>query len=103
LRIDEKVNDLNVDMQFRHEAFLLFKDSVLALLSAGANLFTIGIMVDKDSLLYQLNSATLSFDGLERLAAAIEENKHTAALAATAQPVWQQGLQTLVIRIPLKK
>jgi hypothetical protein len=57
--IDPKVNDLKVSMQFRHEAFILFKESIRALVQSHAADCKIHVGIDKSALLY-----TIEFDNV---------------------------------------
>ncbi len=52
--VEENIKSLKVDMQFRHEAFLLFKESIKGLLAAGASHCKIHIALDKSNLLYSI-------------------------------------------------
>jgi ligand-binding sensor domain-containing protein len=50
--VEEKVKSLNIDMQLRHEAFLLFKEGLSGLLKAGARECKIQLRLEKSHLLY---------------------------------------------------
>jgi hypothetical protein len=50
--VEEKVSVLKLDMQFRHESFLLFKESISGLVKAGARNCKINLRLDKAELLY---------------------------------------------------
>jgi ligand-binding sensor domain-containing protein len=53
--VETKVKSLNIDMQLRHEAFLLFKESISSLVKAGARQCKIHLRLDKtDLLLYAM-------------------------------------------------
>jgi hypothetical protein len=54
LLIDERVKLLNLPMQLRHEAFLLFKESIHGLLLAKADNIRIQIGQDKSFLLFMI-------------------------------------------------
>jgi len=54
LIIDERLKYLNLPMQLRHEAFLLFKESINGLLDARADDIRIQMGQDKSSLLYMI-------------------------------------------------
>lgn len=58
--IDPKVNDLKVSMQFRHEAFILFKETIRALVQSHAADCKIYVGIGKSALLY-----TVEFDNLD--------------------------------------
>lgn len=60
LFIDPKVNDLKVSMQFRHEAFILFKETIRALVQSQAIDCKIHVGIDKSALFY-----TVEFDNLD--------------------------------------
>jgi ligand-binding sensor domain-containing protein len=50
--VEEKVKSLNIDMQLRHEAFLLFKESISSLVKAGAKHCKIHLRLGKTDLIY---------------------------------------------------
>jgi ligand-binding sensor domain-containing protein len=52
--VDEKVAALKLDMQFRHEVFLLFKESIAGLLKVCAANCRIHVGLDKNYLLYTI-------------------------------------------------
>tara|TARA_R110002167_G_scaffold134051_1_gene319368 strand:- start:1296 stop:2954 length:1659 start_codon:yes stop_codon:yes gene_type:complete len=52
--VDKRVKSLKLDMQLRHEAFLLFKESIKELIQAGATQFKIHLTLDKSHLLYTM-------------------------------------------------
>lgn len=52
--VEERVKSLNIDMQLRHEAFLLFKESISSLIKAGAKYCKIHLRLDKTDLLYTM-------------------------------------------------
>lgn len=60
--IDPKVNDLKVSMQFRHEAFILFKETIRALVQSHATDCKIHVGIDKSALLYTVEFGNLDCD-----------------------------------------
>jgi len=62
LLVDEKVTVLKLNMQFRHEVFLLFKESISGLLKAGAGNCKIHAGLDKNNLLYTIEFANANCD-----------------------------------------
>ena len=52
--VDDKVKALQLDMQFKHDAFLLFKHSILALVIANASRCNIHLTMDKTNLIYSI-------------------------------------------------
>ncbi|HEY0679194.1 MAG TPA: two-component regulator propeller domain-containing protein [Chitinophagaceae bacterium] len=52
--IDDKVNALKLGMEFRHEAFILFKESILGLMKACVKSCMIHVGVDKSHLVYTI-------------------------------------------------
>lgn len=56
--VDDKVKSLQLDMQFKHDAFLLFKDSILGLVNARAYQCKIHLTIEKSNLIY-----TMEFNG----------------------------------------
>lgn len=58
LLVEEKIRGLNLDMQYRHEAFRLFKDIIKGLVQAGMKKAGIQLVLEKNQLLYAIH-----FDG----------------------------------------
>ena len=52
--VDSRVKSLQLDMKFRHEAFLLFKDSILGLVNACASKCKIHLTLEKSNLIYTM-------------------------------------------------
>lgn len=52
--VDEKIISLKLNMQFRHEAFWLFKESILGLVNAGISQAKIHVALEKNNLLYTI-------------------------------------------------
>ncbi|MGB8190284.1 MAG: two-component regulator propeller domain-containing protein, partial [Chitinophagaceae bacterium] len=52
--IDERVNALKLGMQFRHEAFMLFKETIHGLLKACASDCKIHVGIEKSNLIYTI-------------------------------------------------
>jgi ligand-binding sensor domain-containing protein len=62
LLVDEPVMKLDLNMQVRHEAFILFKESILSLVKAGAPNCNIHIALEKPQLAYTIQ---FSADGCD--------------------------------------
>jgi ligand-binding sensor domain-containing protein/signal transduction histidine kinase len=67
--VDESVKSLNLDMQFRHEAFLLFKESIHGLRQACAGNCKIHVTLQKPHLVYtiQFNNEKCDMQQLNNL------------------------------------
>ncbi|HTE09466.1 MAG TPA: two-component regulator propeller domain-containing protein [Chitinophagaceae bacterium] len=82
--VDDKVKLLNLDMQFRHEAFLLFKESIIGLSNAAAAECKIHVALEKSALLYSINFNNEGSDRqqLTNMLERLETSKHAAAINA---------------------
>ncbi|MCM4151120.1 hypothetical protein DHD05_05900 [Arenibacter sp. N53] len=60
--VDERVKSLQLDMKYRHEAFLLFKDSILGLVKACASKCMIHLTIEKSNLVYTMQFNTKCCD-----------------------------------------
>ncbi len=54
IQVDDNVRSLKLDMQLRHEAFLLFKESIRVLVNAGARKPRIHVALERSNLLYSI-------------------------------------------------
>jgi len=92
---------LNLDMQFRHEAFLLFKESINGLLNTGVVTYKIRVMLDKANLLYSfdINSDGTDRQQLTNLLEKLETGKHAAAINARLNMQIQKSSAVLEIKM----
>lgn len=104
MHTDDKVKMLNVDMQFRHEVFLLFKDSIIALLHTQLTVFDIQIVVEKSNLVYRITSDNGDYNNhpIASLPGNLEANKHTVTLAAVIQMQLINNRVVLEVKIPVE-
>ena len=101
--VDDKVRLLNLDMQFRHEAFLLFKESINELMNTGVVTYNIHVMLDKAYFLYSfdINSDAADRQQLAHLPEKLERGRYAAAIKARLNIQIQKGSAVLEIKMPV--
>ena len=79
------MNKLNLDMQFRHEAFILFKESISMLVRACATNCKINVGLEKGLLLYTLrfNNEACEMQELNNLLQSRDLGERLNAIKAT--------------------
>ncbi len=104
LLVDERINKLNLNMQLRHDAFLLFKESIKKLVQAGAADCRIYIGPEKNYLLYSLQYSNEHCDmqQITNLLHSQEMQKQMHAINATMQFDVQKSFSLLTVKIPLQ-
>lgn len=104
LLVDERINKLNLNMQLRHDAFLLFKESIKKLVQAGATDCRIYIGPDKNYLLYSLQYSNEHCDmqQITNLLHSQEMQKQMHAINAVMQFDVQKSFSLLTVKIPLQ-
>ena len=102
--VDERVKSLRLDMQFRHEVFLLFKDSILGLVIACASRCKIHLTIEKSNLIYsmQFNSKCCDIQQLNSLKERQELVKRAVATSATVDLQVLENNSILELRIPIR-
>ncbi len=101
--VEEKVNALKLDMQFRHEAFILFKESISVLVKACATNCRIHVGLDKGSLLYtlQFNNEFCEMQGLNNMLQSRDLGKRMNAIKATLTVQLHKTNSVLILRVPV--
>lgn len=105
LLVDENIHKLNLNMQLRHDAFLLFKESIRRLVLAGADDCRIHIGVEKNHLLYALQYSNEHCDmqQVTNLMQSQEMEKKMEAIHASMQFDVQKSFSLLTVKIPLQQ
>lgn len=100
---DARVKLLKLDMQLRHELFILFKESLRILVNAGAADCKIHVAMDKSYLLYSFyfNCTACDKPQLMALLQQLEGNKYAAPLKARIELQNHGNHSTLLIRTPV--
>jgi len=90
-------------MQFRHEAFLLFKESINELMNTGVVTYNIHVMLDKAYFLYSfdINSDAADRQQLAHLPEKLERGRYAAAIKARLNIQIQKGSAVLEIKMPV--
>ncbi len=101
--VDEKVKGLQLDMQFRHEAYLLFKESLQGLLKACAAHCRIHIALEKNFLVFvlQLKHECCDMQQLNNLLHSQVMQRRMEAIRARMQSDLHKSNSTLTIKVPL--
>lgn len=102
--VDERLNKLKLNMQLRHEAFLLFKESIHGIVKAGAADCKIHIWPEKNSLVYllQYKNEQCDMQQITNLLHSQEMEKRMKAIHATLQIDVQKSFSLLTVKIPLQ-
>ncbi|MFT3932547.1 MAG: two-component regulator propeller domain-containing protein [Chitinophagaceae bacterium] len=103
LLVDEKVKLLNLDMQFRHEAFLLFKECIGGLLHAGVTMYKMNVLLDRSVLLYSIdfNSENCEKQELTNMQDKLIVSRHATAINAHINLQVQKKSSVLEIKMML--
>jgi hypothetical protein len=102
--VDKNVEALKLDMQLRHEAFLLFKESISGLVKAGAKNCRIHVGLDKGTLLYTVQFSTDSCDmqQLNNLMHSQGMGKRIDTIKASLTVEMHKSNSLLLLKIPLR-
>ena len=101
--VDEKVKRLRSDMQFRHEAYLLFKESIDGLAKAGAADCRIYAGLDKNTLLFtiQCKNNNCDMQQLNNLLHSQVMQKRLDTIKATLQTDIHKSNSILTLKVPV--
>ncbi|MES2777550.1 MAG: two-component regulator propeller domain-containing protein [Bacteroidota bacterium] len=102
--VDDKVKTLKLDMQFRHEAFILFKTTLEGLLKAGASDCKIHIGVDKNLLVYtiQFNNDVFDVQQLNNLLQRKDFVKRMESIEAESGVELHKTNSSLILKLPVR-
>jgi ligand-binding sensor domain-containing protein/signal transduction histidine kinase len=98
--VEDRVKLLRLNMQFRHEAFLAFKEMIDAMLKAGIDECRITIAVHKTHLIYQVSIEKEADHVL--LAEHIGTGQHAAAIGAVLKVKKHDDGYTLLLSMPVQ-
>ena len=100
---DDKLNSLKPDMQLRHEAFLLFKDSIKSLVDAGVRNCQIHLSTEKSQLLYsmQFDTGTCDMQQLSNLLQRQDMSKRIDALHAKLTVTPHRNSMLMELKVPV--
>ncbi|MEO5681741.1 MAG: two-component regulator propeller domain-containing protein [Chitinophagaceae bacterium] len=103
MQVDEKVSATKADMQFRHEAFILFKESITGLLESNASNCIIYLGCEKNNLLYSIQFSTHCCDmqKLNNLLHSREMGKRMQAIRASIQIELRKSNSVLTLKVPV--
>jgi signal transduction histidine kinase len=101
--VDERVNKLKLNMQFRHEAFILFKESISVLVRACATNCRIHVGLEKGHLLYtlQFNNDLCEMQELNNLLQSRDLGKRMNAIKATLSVNVHKSNSVLLLKVPV--
>ena len=101
--VDGKVKLLKLDMQLRHELFILFKETIRILVNASAVDCKIHVAMDKSNLLYSLyfNNTACNKPQLSVMLQKLEDNKYVVPLKARVELQSHGNNCTLLIKMPV--
>ncbi len=103
--VDDKVKSLKLDMQFRHEAFLLFKESIQGLLNACATRCQIHLTIERSNLLYtmQFNNECCDIEQLHHLQHRQDMVKRLYTIRAKLKVQVHGNNSILELKIPIRQ
>ncbi|HMO61470.1 MAG TPA: two-component regulator propeller domain-containing protein [Ferruginibacter sp.] len=101
--IDEKVKGLQLDMQFRHEAYLLFKECVRGLVKACATCCSIHVAFEKMNLVFSVrfDNQCCDMQQLNNLLHSQAMEKRVTTIRARLHTDLHKSRSGLTIKVPL--
>lgn len=103
IMVDERVHQLNLNMQLRHEAFVLFKESMTGLLKAGAMDCKIRMTVERNNILYitEFNHTCCDMQQYNNLLNSLEIGKLMNGIKATMHTKTHKSGSILTLKVPM--
>jgi len=94
---------LKLDMQLRHELFILFKEIIRVLVNAGAGTCKIYARMEKSNLLYNIsfNNLPCNKPALNALTEKLEHNKYAVPLRPKCELQTKGNTCILTIKMPV--
>jgi len=104
LLVDKDIGKLELNMRFRYEAFVLFKEGIKSLVTAGVNYCAIAIGSDKNELIYtmQFYNAGADMQQLNNLLQRQDMEKHMSAINAMFSVKVHKTNSVFVLKVPLE-
>jgi hypothetical protein len=101
--VDERINNLKLNMQFRHEAFIHFKQRNSVRVKAGATYCKFHVGLEKGHLLYtlQFNNEHCEMQQLNNLLQSRDLGKRMNAIKATLAVNVHKSNSVLVLKVPV--
>ncbi len=101
--VDDKVKSLNLDMQFRHEAFILFKESIKGLALACSGSSRIHLALEKSTLVYsiQFNNEECDMQQLYNLLQRQDMSKRLDNIKAKLNVELHKSNSLLELKVPV--
>ncbi|MBL7727035.1 MAG: hypothetical protein JNM68_05090, partial [Dinghuibacter sp.] len=104
MQVDKHVTALKLDMQFRHEAYSLFKTGLSALVKAGVTDSQVDVGIEKNALMYNIvfSNDCCNAQQMTNLMQSQVMAGRLDAVGATIQVEEQKTNSMLTIRVPVK-
>lgn len=101
--MDEKVKKLNLNMQLRHDAFILFRESIRKIVAAGVKDCRVHIAFEKNNILFtvQCNNETCDLQQLNNLLQSTEMEQRVRAIRASLHTEVHKSNTMLMVRVPV--
>ncbi|MBC7868546.1 MAG: hypothetical protein H7X88_13505 [Gloeobacteraceae cyanobacterium ES-bin-316] len=101
--VHEKVHGLKLKMQLRHDAFILFKESISGLIKCGVQKCEIYVALEKNNLLYtlQFNNGNCEMQQLNNLLQNHDLDKRRKAIRATLNVALHKTNSILILKVPV--
>jgi hypothetical protein len=103
LLVEKNIGKLVLNMKLRHEAFVLFKEGIKSLVTAGVSYCAIQIALEKNQLLYtmQFNNAGCDMQQLNNLLQRQDMEKHMAAINARLDVQVHKTNSVFILQVPV--
>ncbi len=105
LIVEKKVSTLELNMKFRYEALLLFKEALKALVMAGTRKCYINITLEKNSLLFtiQFDNAHCDLQAINNLLQRRDLEKHVRSIKAILDVQVHKTNSLFILQLPVNK
>jgi len=103
LLVDKKVENLELNMKLRHEAFVMFKDGIKSLVDAGTKFCQIHIGLESSRMIFtiQFDNDGCDMQQLHNLLHRQDMEKRLAAIGATLKVEVHKSSSLIVLQIPV--
>lgn len=103
MRVDKKVESLKLNMKFRHDAFLLFKECIYDLIAARANHCRIHVALEKSLLLFtiEVQNASADLQQFRHLLQRQDMSKRMEAIQARLETQIHKSSSVFLLKIPV--
>lgn len=103
MHVDEKIKDLKLNMQLRHDSFLLFRESIRKLVDAGVKDCTVHLAYQKNNILFTIecNDSVLNLPQLNKWLQNTGIEHRINTLRGSIKMEEYNGHSTLITKLPV--